>query len=250
MPKFFVNSSQIKDNIVCVIGQDVNHITNVLRLNINDKLDICDTSSKQNYICKIVKIYKEKIECKIIEKNEKTTEADIELTMYQGIPKGEKMELIIQKSTELGVKNIVPVKMVRCIAKIESKNETKKLSRWQKIAEVAAKQSGRDIIPKIENIVSIKELCSEIKNYDIVLVAYEGEHINKLRNELKNLKHLEKENMRIAVVIGPEGGIEKKEINALKNSGAKIITLGKRILRTETVCLTLASIIMYELEQM
>ena len=184
MPKFFVADSQIEDNNIYIIGQDVNHITNVLRLNIGDNINVCDTSSAQNYICKIEEIYKDKINCKIIKKDEKNTEPNVQLTICQGIPKGEKMELIIQKTTELGVKNIIPVKMSRCISKIESKNEGKKISRWQKIAEVAAKQSGRNIIPKIEKSMTIKELCKQIKEYDVVFVAYEQEENNKLKEEL------------------------------------------------------------------
>lgn len=247
MPKFFVSNSQIENNNIYIIGQDVNHITNVLRLNIGDSINVCDTSSEQNYICSIKKIDKEKINCEIIKKEEKNTEPNVQLTICQGIPKGEKMELIIQKSTELGVKNIIPVKMNRCISKIENKNEAKKISRWQKIAEVAAKQSGRNIIPKIENSMTIKELCNQIEEYDVVLVAYEQEKNNKLKEELKKLK---KDDIKIAVIVGPEGGIEKEEVDILKSNGAKIITLGKRILRTETVGIALSSIIMYELEQM
>lgn len=247
MPKFFINNSQIKGNNIYIIGQDVNHIVNVLRLNIGNNINICDTSSTQNYICRIKKIYKDKVDCEIIEKEEENTEPNVQLTICQGIPKGEKMELIIQKNTELGVKNIIPIKMSRCISKIEEKKESKKILRWQKIAEVAAKQSGRNIIPNIENSMTVKELSNKIKEYDIVLLAYEQEERNTLKNELRKLK---KDDIKIAVIIGPEGGIEQEELNVLKNGGAKIITLGKRILRTETVGIVVTSIIMYELEQM
>lgn len=157
------------------------------------------------------------------------------------------MELIIQKGTELGVKDFTPVNFERCIVKLVGKDENKKIDRWQKISETASKQSGRDIIPKINNILSIKQLCKVIPEYDIVLVAYENEKENTLKNELLKLKN-KKSNLKIAVVIGPEGGIAEKEIELFKESGAKIITLGNRILRTETVCLMCASIIMYELE--
>lgn len=123
----------------------------------------------------------------------------------------------------------------------------RKFGRWQKIAEVASKQSGRDLIPKVENIINIKQLCEKIKNYDLVLVAYELEENNYIKSELLKIKG-KKENYKIAIIIGPEGGIEKSEVDEMQNSGAKVISLGKRILRTETVALQVSSIIMYELE--
>ena len=166
------------------------------------------------------------------------------------------MELIIQKSVELGVHDITPIEMKRCVVKLKEKDKTKKIERWQKISEVAAKQCGRNYIPKINNIENLKEISEKIKDYDAVLVAYEEEKENTLKNELKLLKkynqekndNANNEKIKIAIVIGPEGGIDKEEINALEKNGAKIITLGKRILRTETVALNVLSIIMYELE--
>jgi len=135
--------------------------------------------------------------------------------------------------------------MNRCVAKFDEKTKIKKIERWQKISEVAAKQSGRDIIPKINNVISLKDICNMILEYDIVLLAYENEKINTLKNELLKLN---KKNLKIAIIIGPEGGLETEEVNLLKDNGAKIITLGKRILRTETVALILIGIIMYELD--
>ena len=170
------------------------------------------------------------------------------------------MELIIQKSVELGVHDITPIEMKRCVVRLKEKDKTKKIERWQKISKVAAKQCGRNYIPKINNIENLKEILEKIKNYAAVLVAYEEEKENTLKNELKLLKkdnqeelkeskdNANNEKIKIAIVIGPEGGIDKEEINALEKNGAKIITLGKRILRTETVALNVLSIIMYELE--
>ena len=137
--------------------------------------------------------------------------------------------------------------MKRCVVKLDEKTKPKKISRWQKISEVASKQSGRDIIPKINNVINIKNICNIISKYDIVLLAYENENINTLKNEITKIKNL-KQNLKIGIIIGPEGGIEKEEVEILKEAGAKVITLGKRILRTETVALVLISIIMYELE--
>jgi len=158
------------------------------------------------------------------------------------------MELVIQKSVELGVNSIIPVALKRCIVKIDKKDEIKKIQRWQKISEVAAKQCGRSNIPKVENIMAIQNICNIIKNYDKMLIAYEEDKDHILKNEINELKKMEKKNLKIGVLIGPEGGLEKEEVEILKQNGAKVITLGKRILRTETVALNVLSILMYELE--
>lgn len=244
MPKFFVNNNQINDKTITITGDDVNHIKNVLRLNVDDDLQVCNNDTKENYTCGITKIDSKSIECIIFNKIESQSEGNILIDVFQGIPKSDKMELIIQKSVELGVNSITPVEMKRCVAKIDEKDKTKKILRWQKISEVAAKQCNRDIIPKINDIIKLENICNMIKEYDIVLLAYENEELNSLKKELKNIN---KENLKIGIIIGPEGGLEKKEVDVLQENGAKVITLGKRILRTETVAFTLISIIMYEL---
>lgn len=248
MPKFFVSNKQIKNNTnIEIIGTDVNHIKNVLRKNISDKIVICDKDLGQDYLCEIINIG-ENIQCKIIDKLEESVESNIFVSIFQGMPKADKMELIIQKSVELGVYDITPVEMKRCVVKIKENDRNKKIERWQKISEVAAKQSGRNYVPVINDILNVNQICEEFENYDIVLVAYENEKENTLKEQLKILKEKEVDNLKIAVVIGPEGGIDEKEINVFKENGAKIITLGKRILRTETVALNVLSNIMYELE--
>ena len=244
MPKFFVNKDQINDKTITITGDDVNHIKNVLRLNVDDDLQVCNNDTKENYTCGITKINSKSIECIIFNKIESQSEGNILIDVFQGIPKSDKMELIIQKSVELGVNSIIPVEMKRCVAKIDEKDKAKKILRWQKISEVAAKQCGRDIIPKINDIIKLENICNIIKEYDIVLLAYENEEINSLKKELKNINN---ENIKIGIIIGPEGGLEKKEVDILQENGAKVVTLGKRILRTETVAFTLISIIMYEL---
>ena len=173
-------------------------------------------------------------------------ENKIKVDIYQGLPKADKMELIIQKSIELGVNAIIPVEMKRCVVKLDLKSENKKIERWQKIAESAAKQSGRNFVPEIRNIVKIEEIAKLTNTYDSIIVCYENEKENYIKNELLKLKN--KENVKIAVVIGPEGGLEEKDVEYLKQNGASVVTLGNRILRTETVALNLLSIIMYELE--
>ncbi len=251
MPKFFVENNQIKNDTIYIKDKDVNHIKKVLRKNIKDEITICNENTKQDYLCKITNIEENEITCKILKKLETNVESNIEVSIFQGLPKADKMELIIQKSVELGVQDITPIEMKRCVVKLKEKDKTKKIERWQKISEVAAKQCGRNYIPKINNIENLKEISEKIKDYDVVLVAYEEEKENTLKNELKLLKKDNKENnkkIKIAIVIGPEGGMDKEEINTLEKNGAKIITLGKRILRTETVALNILSIIMYELE--
>lgn len=247
MRKFFVDSNQITEKEIKIIGDDVNHIRNVLRLEIGEKLKIGNKDTSENYVCEIHDISKDGIICTIVEKTESVVEGNVELTVFQGLPKADKMELIIQKGTELGVHSFVPVEFKRSIVKLDGKDAVKKIERWQKIAEMASKQSGRDIIPKINNVQNIKNVCKLIDNYDIVLLAFENEENNLLKSELIKLKDT-KEKYKIAIIIGPEGGIEDSEVQELKQFGAKVVTLGKRILRTETAPLNMVSIIMYELE--
>ena len=248
MPKFFIKTNQIKENEIEIINEDVNHIKNVLRKKIDENIDICDSETYVDYKCKIKEINDNNIICSILKKNEYNSDLKIEIDIFQGLPKTDKMELVIQKSVELGVNSIIPVALKRCIVKIDKKDEIKKIQRWQKISEVAAKQCGRSNIPKVENIMAIQNICNIIKNYDKMLIAYEEDKDHILKNEKNELKKMEKKNLKIGVLIGPEGGLEKEEVEILKQNGAKVITLGKRILRTETVALNVLSILMYELE--
>ncbi len=246
MKKFFVTENQISNQKITIIGDDVNHIKNVLRLNSGDKINICNTNTSENYICTISEILKKEIICSIDSEIKSEAESNVKIDIFQGLPKADKMELIIQKGTELGVCSFIPVKFKRCIVKIDGKDESKKILRWQKIAEVASKQSGRDIIPQIKNIQNVENICNLFPEYDIVLLAYELENKNYLKNELRKLNN---ETLKIAVIIGPEGGIEESEVEILKKAGAKVVSLGKRILRTETVALVMSAIINYELEK-
>ena len=246
MPKFFVPTNQIEKDKIVIQNDDVNHIKNVLRAKVDDKIDICDYNTSKNYVCKIEEIEDKVIRCKIIEEIDSNVESEVKVSIFQGIPKADKMELVIQKSVELGAYDITPIEMKRCVVKLKEKDKTKKIQRWQKISEVAAKQSGRDIIPNINNIININKLCESLEKYDLVLVAYENEKFNTLKNELIKIKNNKK--VKIAIIIGPEGGIDKAEIEQLEKYNAKIVTLGNRILRTETVALSMLSIIMYELD--
>lgn len=247
MRKFFVNSENIHEEAIEIL-EDVNHIKNVLRLKNGDKIQVCNRATGENYICEISDITKNSVQTQILKKTEAIAEGNVELHIFQGLPKADKMELIIQKGTELGVSKFIPVAFKRSIVKLTGKDEAKKIERWQKIAEVAAKQSHRDLVPEVKNIINVKNVCNLVEEYDIILLAYEEELDNYIKNELLAIKGT-KENLKIAVIIGPEGGVDSDEAKLLKQAGAKVVSLGKRILRTETVALQVASIIMYELEE-
>lgn len=251
MQKFFVESDQIdiENKLVFIKNEDVNHIKNVLRCIVGEHIEICEkTVIPQKYVVEISEISNSMITCKIVEQIKSSNEPNSKIHIFQGLPKAEKMELIIQKCTELGVCSFTPLEMNRCVVKITGKDEEKKIARWQKIAEVAAKQSGRDIIPTVERKINIKQLASKCNEFDLVLVAYENEDNIFLKNELNKIR--KQDDLNIAIMIGPEGGITEEEIEIMKNANAKIVSLGNRILRTETVAMVMSGIILYELGEM
>lgn len=239
MYKFFVEDNQIENNEIKITDADLKHISNVLRMRMGEEILITNKSTAETYKCSIKEINKNEVVCTIIEKEKNNTEPSIKVDIFQGIPKSDKMETIIQKSVELGVSKIFPVSMKNCVAKI--KDDIKKQERWQKISEAAAKQSKRNIIPSIEKSLDMKYLCDKINEYDLVLVAYENEDKITIKDILKNNKA-----QRIAIVVGPEGGLTEKEVDELIKCGAKVVSLGKRILRTETAPIAMLSMIMYE----
>ena len=215
MPKFFVENNQINNGTIIITGEDVNHIVNVLRLQKQDDILVCDKEEGVTYKTKITEIEKEQVYCKIVEKLNETTESNVKVTIFQGLPKFDKMEYMIQKATELGVIKIVPVAMRRCVVKLNMKDEEKKIDRWQKIAEVAAKQSGRDRIPKIENVIKFEKIRDKIEEFDLFLVAYEEEQQLTLREVLQSV-HMKTLNLKIGIVIGPEGRNRKTRSRRLK----------------------------------
>ena len=247
MPKFFIETENLKENEeIWLTGSDVNHIKNVLRKKIDDKINICNSDTQKNYECVIKNIEENKIVCKILDEVKSLAESNLNITIFQGLPKSDKMELIIQKATELGVKTIVPVITKRTVIKLKDKDKQNKVDRWRKIAEVAAKQSGRDIIPTIENIINIADI--KFDEFDKIFVLYENEEKISIKDEIEQLKNNEKEELNIGIVIGPEGGFAESEIGQLRlNQNVSVVTLGKRILRTETVALVVSGILMYEL---
>ena len=218
----------------------------MLRKKVDDKINICNSDTQKNYECVIKNIEENKIVCKILDEVKSLAESNLNITIFQGLPKSDKMELIIQKTTELGVKTIVPVITKRTVIKLKDKDKQNKVDRWRKIAEVAAKQSGRDIIPTIENIINIADI--KFDEFDKIFVLYENEEKISIKDEIEQLKNDNKEELNIGIVIGPEGGFAESEIEQLRlNQNVSVVTLGKRILRTETVALVVSGILMYEL---
>ena len=239
---FFVTTDQIKDNNIYIKNSDVNHIKNVLRKEPGDFITVvCD---EINYKTKIIELKSECIVCEILEQIKVKTN-EIKLTIFQGLAKADKIEYIIQKCTELGAFEIVPVEMKRSIVKIDNKDKQKKIERWKKIAEVASKQSLRSNILKVEKILSFKEMCCSLKGFDTVILAYEKEKENSLKHVINTYCS---DSKNIAVIIGPEGGIDDDEFKKLTEIGVKSVSLGNRILRTETAPVAICAIIMYELE--
>lgn len=241
MYNFFIDEKDFIENKAIIVGKDYNHIKNVLRMQVSEIMQICNKQTGESFSAKIESIEKDRIICDILNKIT-SSEPKTKVTIYQGIPKSDKMEYIIQKSVELGAFNIVPVEMKYCVAKIN--NPEKKLKRWQDISEAAAKQSKRTIIPKIENPINIKQLCEKMKSFDLCLLAYENEKGITIKHELNNNININS----IAVIVGPEGGFDYSEVEMLQKNGAKCVSLGKRILRTETAPIAMLSMIMYEYE--
>lgn len=243
MPKFFVTSDKINDDRIIIDSEDAKHISRVLRMGEGDMLTVCD-SQGTDYEAEIVSLGQQEIVCKINSKSASVSEPDIKVTLFQGLPKASKMEYIIQKTTELGITEIVPAKLSRCVVKIDNKkDESKKLDRWQKISESAAKQSGRGIIPKISPIMTLDEIIEKSKEFDLFFVPYECEEQKTLREVLLSKKDVKS----AGFLIGPEGGFDIAETEKLRNAGIDTVTLGKRILRTETAGEAVLAMTMYEI---
>lgn len=247
MSTFFVKAQQIKEDRIEILGEDYKHLRNVLRYQLGDELEVCDETEKR-YRTKIIAYQKEKAICLIQETVEGTTELPIKVSLYQGLPKADKLEQIIQKNTEMGVLEIFPVEMERSIVKIEEKNKEKKLERWNKIALEASKQSGRQRVPKVYEPMKFKNIIENISKYDIVLLLYENEKSLTLKQVLQKWKK-EKIISKIAIMIGPEGGFSKEEVDILsKFDNLQIVTVGARILRTETAGIAALAMVNYEFE--
>lgn len=242
MHKFFTPANLFTDTHATIEGEDVKHIYKVLRIEAGEKVVINNLEGKE-FLGQVEEVNKKEVIIKILEPMETNNESPLNIYLFQGLPKAAKMDLIVQKGTELGTKEIIPVVTERVDVKL--KGEFKKLDRLQRIALEACKQSKRTMIPKVNEPIEFNEMIEKIKNMDLVVVPYENATGYGIRNMMKEVNPLNIKN--IAIVIGPEGGFEKFEIEDLRDKGAHIVTLGPRILRTETAGFTCATLLQYEL---
>ena len=244
MNRFFGKSENITDKKIVIDGQDVNHMKNVLRLKVGEQVMVNGGDNK-DYLCTIAEYQGDIAVLSVDEIVDSDRELSAKICLFQGLPKGDKMELIIQKCVELGVNEIVPVAMKRCVVKLDDKKAESKIKRYQSISESAAKQSNRSIIPQINRVMSFKEAIEYAKGMDIAIVPYElCEGMETFKNALSQITS----GKTVGVFIGPEGGFEPTEISYALENGITPVSLGRRILRTETAGMTVMSIIMYHLE--
>lgn len=244
MYQFFVSDAQISATDVVIEGSDVNHIKNVLRMKCGEKIRISSDSGR-NFYCSVSEISEEFVRADIIEELEENTELPNRIYLFQGLPKSDKMELIIQKAVELGAHEIVPVAMKNCVAKLDEKKAASKIARWQEIAKSAAKQSKRSLIPEVWMPLSYKLAVQQAKELDVILVPYENERgMQATREVIEGIQP----GQSVGIFIGPEGGFDDAEIELIKEN-AHLISLGNRILRTETAGLATLAMLVYHLEK-
>ena len=245
MYHFFVAPEQLSEWEARITGPDVNHIVNVLRMKVGERLMI-SAGEDWEYLCEIRALSREAVELTVLEENADVRELPVEITLYQGLPKGDKLELIIQKAVELGVRRVVPVETRRCVAKLDKRKAEARVRRWQAIAESAAKQSGRGIVPEVLPVMKWKEALEYARQLDVKMIPYEkAAGINATKQLIASVSF----GQSVGIFIGPEGGFEEAEVEAAKEIGAVPVTLGRRILRTETAGMTILSILMYHLER-
>ncbi len=246
MYQFFVEDAQIGKEFITITGSDVNHIKNVLRMKSGEKIRV---SSKQggDYYCEISELGDDFVQADIIDSEAAGTELPAKIFLFQALPKGDRMETVIQKAVELGVYEIVPVAMKYCVVKLDAKKAENKRKRWQAIAESAAKQSKRSRIPVVREVMSFAEAIDYAKECRINLVPYENERGMAATKEV--LSELKKDTS-VSVMIGPEGGFAEEEIARVREENMQIISLGKRILRTDTAAISTLSLLMLQLEMM
>ncbi len=245
MYQFFVEPSQIQDKKVIITGSDVNHIKNVLRLKTGEEIAVRNGVDGKEYRCGIEEFAQDQVICSLRFVKEEGVELPSKIYLFQGIPKADKMELIVQKAVELGVYEVIPVAAKRCVVKLDEKKARAKVNRWQGIAEAAAKQSKRGVIPVVQEPMTMKEAAAYAREMDVKLIPYElAEDMAHTKKIMESISPGES----VAVFIGPEGGFEESEVAEAVAAGIVPITLGKRILRTETAGLTVLSWLMYHLE--
>lgn len=245
MYQFFVEPSQIQDKRVIITGSDVNHIKNVLRLKSGEEIAVRNGVDGKEYRCGIEEFAQEQVICSLRFVREEGVELPSKIYLFQGIPKADKMELIVQKAVELGAFEVIPVAVKRCVVKLDEKKAQAKVNRWQGIAEAAAKQCKRGIIPVVRKPMTMKEAAAYVREMDVKLIPYElAEDMAHTKNIIEAIRPGES----VAVFIGPEGGFEEGEVAEALAAGIEPITMGRRILRTETAGLTILSWLMYHFE--
>lgn len=242
MNRFFVEKENITDSSAVLYGEDVKHISSVLRLRTGDEVMLCDGIG-MDYHARITAISKAEVHFDILSSSTALTEPRCSLTLFQGLPKAGKLETIIQKCVELGISEIVPVAMERSVVRLSKKDFDKKLERYQRVAMEASKQSRRGVIPRVGGLIEPKEI--DPAAFDALLLAYELESEHSIKNVLDALDGNIK---RVGVIIGPEGGISDEEAKLFASLGAQSFSLGRRILRTETAGPAITAIIMYHME--
>lgn len=244
MQHFFVTPDQVEKPYIYIEGSDVNHMKNVLRMKAGEELMVSDGNNWQ-YRCAVKEYLPEKAVLKITKKELVDTELPSKIYLFQGLPKQDKMELIVQKAVELGACQVIPVMTRRCVVKLDAKKAAKKVSRWQQIAESAAKQAGRGYIPEIRDVMTLEEALAFAGQLDVRLIPYElAEGMEHTRDVIGKIMP----GQSVGIFIGPEGGFEKEEVEQAVEKGVLPVTLGKRILRTETAGLAVLSVLMYRLE--
>ena len=244
MHHFFVTPEQVIEDRVYIVGSDVNHMKNVLRMKTGERTEVSEGNNCR-YLCEITGYEDDKAVLSILEKKEADTELASRLYLFQGLPKSDKMDLIVQKAVELGAYEVIPVATKRSVVKLDDKKAAKKVERWNSIAESAAKQAGRGIIPKVKQVMSYPEALKYAEMLDVTLIPYElAQGMQETKAQIEAIKS----GQSIGIFIGPEGGFEAAEVSAAVESGAAAITLGRRILRTETAGLAMLSVLMFVLE--
>ena len=245
MHRFFAEPGQIGEKEIVITGADVNHIRNVLRMRADEEVLIADGQGAE-YRCKLTELGENEVRAQILWKLDGNAELASAITLFQGLPKSDKMDFIVQKCVELGVSRIVPVSTKRAVVKLDAKKEQTRLKRWNTISESAAKQSGRGVIPEVSGVMSFGKALEEAKKLDVLLIPYErAEHMAETRRVMGEIRP----GQSVGIFIGPEGGFEESEVEEAVAAGAQAITLGRRILRTETAGLAVMAMLGYLLEE-
>ncbi len=245
MHRFFTNKDNITSGKLYINGDDVNHIYKVLRLNKGDDILVCDGFGR-DYVSRIAEITKKEVICEIIDAFDNISEPPIRITLFQGLPKAQKMELIIQKGVEIGIHRFQPVITQRVVVKTEGKDISSKLERWRRISEEAAKQSSRGIIPEISEPITFDRALKEFSKMDLSIIPYERESATGLKKILLGNPSAK----NVGIFIGPEGGFDETEIKCSIENNVIPVTLGPRTLRTETAGIAASSMVLYEIGDM